>query len=192
MSSSTSASSLASVAGSQSPQSLEDFEQAARVGRAGPLPAASTNRSGRSHLKRLLELGRRTARRPRPRAARKSASSRRSSAAAGLRVVVVVLVEQFGVGALIVDVLVVVRGVEQAGILRADRQRQAVLDRMQEDVVAQDMALDRLQERLAAAFQPLEQVGAAEAHEPLAGARQVVRAAWPRPASAARAALAAT
>ena len=53
--------------------------------------------------------------------------------------------------------------------------RQIVLQGVQEDVVAQDVALDRLQEDLAAAFQPLEQVGAAEAHQALAAARQVLQ-----------------
>ena len=50
------------------------------------------------------------------------------------------------VGVLVVDVLVVAAGVEQAGVLRADRQRQIVLDGVQEDEVAQDVALDRLHE----------------------------------------------
>ena len=45
---------------------------------------------------------------------------------------------------------------------------------VQVDVVAQDVALDRLDEGLAAAFQPFEQVGAAEAHQPLAGAGEIV------------------
>jgi hypothetical protein len=48
-----------------------------------------------------------------------------------------------------------------------------LLDGVQVDEVAQDVALDRLQERLAAALQPLEQVGAAEAHQALAGAGEV-------------------
>ena len=66
-------------------------------------------------------------------------------------------------------------GVEQPGVLRADGQRLAVLDGVEEDVVAQDVALDGLDEGLAAAFQPLEQVRAAEAHQPLAGAGQVLQ-----------------
>ncbi len=82
-------------------------------------------------------------------------------------------------------VLIVDAAIQQRRVLRADGQRQAVLDGVQEDVVAQDVALDRLDEGLPAALQPLEQVGAAEAHQPLARAGQVVQLLASRPASAA-------
>ena len=45
--------------------------------------------------------------------------------------------------------------------------------RMQVDEVPQDVPLDGLNEGLATALQPLEEICAAEAHQPLAGARQV-------------------
>jgi hypothetical protein len=48
--------------------------------------------------------------------------------------------------------------------LRADWQRLAIGDRVQIDAVAEDVPFDGLHERLAAAFQPFEQVGAAESH----------------------------
>ena len=67
-------------------------------------------------------------------------------------------------------------GVQQVGVLCPDGNGQAVLDRVQEDVVAQDVPLDRLEEGLAAAFQTFEQVGAAEAHQPLARPGQVAEA----------------
>ncbi|MBA2520071.1 MAG: hypothetical protein H0V24_10420, partial [Chloroflexia bacterium] len=57
--------------------------------------------------------------------------------------------------------------IEGADILRPNRQRQIVVERVQEDKVAQDMALDRLQEGRPAALQSLEEVGAREAHQPL-------------------------
>ena len=60
------------------------------------------------------------------------------------------------------------------------------------DEVAQDVALDGLDERVPAALQPLEQVGAAEAHQPLARAGQVLEACLLPSASAAAAALATT
>ena len=64
-------------------------------------------------------------------------------------------------------------GVEQLGVLRAEGQRQVVLKRVEEDAVAQDVALDGEEEGLAAALQALEQVRAAKAHEAAAGAGQV-------------------
>ena len=72
-----------------------------------------------------------------------------------------------------VAVVVVGAGVEQRGVLRADGQRQAILQRVQKDVVAQDVAAHGEQERVAAAFEPLEKIGAAEADETLAGAGEV-------------------
>ena len=62
---------------------------------------------------------------------------------------------------------------------------------MEEDVVAQDVPLDRLQEGLPAALQPLEEVGAAEAHQALAGAGEVLQLRRFCLASAARAGAAA-
>ena len=49
-------------------------------------------------------------------------------------------------------------GIEQAGILGADGKRLIVLDGMEIDEVAQDVALDGLEERLAAAFQRLNRL----------------------------------
>ena len=73
-----------------------------------------------------------------------------------------------------VAVVILGAGVEQRGILGADGQRQAILQRVEEDVIAQDVATHREQERMAAAFEPLEKIGAAEADEPFAGAGKVV------------------
>ena len=72
-----------------------------------------------------------------------------------------------------VAVVVLGAGVEQGGVLGADGERQAVLQRVEIDVIAQNVATHREQEGVAAAFEPLEQVGAAEADEALAGAGEV-------------------
>ena len=50
---------------------------------------------------------------------------------------------------------------------------QALLDGVQEDEVPQDVPFDGQDEGMAAALQPLEEIGAAEAHEARAGAGQV-------------------
>ena len=44
---------------------------------------------------------------------------------------------------------------------------------MQKDIIAHDVATHREQERVTATFQPLEQIGAAEADETLAGTGEV-------------------
>ena len=58
-----------------------------------------------------------------------------------LRILVLALRKQFSAGALVIDIFIVVCGVQKPGILRAERQRKVVLDGVQEDVVAKDMAL---------------------------------------------------
>src|SRR5919108_5501912 len=55
--------------------------------------------------------------------------------------------------------------IEQAGILRANGKRLTMPNGMEINEVAQDVSLDGLDESLAAAFQTLEQVGAANTHE---------------------------
>lgn len=50
-----------------------------------------------------------------------------------------------------------------------------MLDGVEVDVVAQDVPLDGLDERRAAAFEPLEEVRAAEAHQPLARVGEVAQ-----------------
>ena len=56
----------------------------------------------------------------------------------------------------------------------ADGERLPLFDGMEKYVVAQDMSLNGLKERLPAAFQPLKQVGAAESHQSLACAGEIV------------------
>ena len=70
------------------------------------------------------------------------------------------------------SVLIVQSGIEQAGVLGADGEWKAVLDGMKIDEVAEDVPLDRLEEGLAAALQSLEEVRAAEPHQPLARSRR--------------------
>jgi len=54
----------------------------------------------------------------------------------------IVLIEQFRPSALVINVLVIVAGVEQTRILSANRQRQSLLDGVKENVITKDMALD--------------------------------------------------
>ena len=70
-------------------------------------------------------------------------------------------------------VVVAEAGVESRGVLRPDRNGLVVLQRMEKDEVAQDVPLDGQQEGLPAALQPLEEIRAAEAHQPLAGAGKI-------------------
>src|SRR5882672_8400495 len=70
----------------------------------------------------------------------------------------IVFLEQLGAGRFVVYVFVVVACVEQTGILGAKRQRQVVLDGMQEDMIAQNVALYGLLKGFAAAFQALEKI----------------------------------
>ena len=65
-------------------------------------------------------------------------------------------------------------GVQQAGVQGADGQVEPVLDGVEIDLVAQDVPVDRLQKREATGLQPLEQVGAAKTHQPLARTPQVL------------------
>ena len=83
-------------------------------------------------------------------------------------VIIVIVLEQPGV------ILVGEPGIKQLGILGPNRDRHVFLDRVQVDVIAKDVALDGLNEGLAAAFQTLEEVRAAKAHESLPGPRQVL------------------
>ena len=73
-----------------------------------------------------------------------------------------------------VAVVVIVAGVEKSGVLGADGQRQAVFQRVKVNKIAQDVAADGEQERVAAAFEPLEKIRAAEADEALAGAGEIL------------------
>ncbi len=61
-------------------------------------------------------------------------------------------------------------GIEQTGILSPDREGQAGVKRMQVHEVPQDVTLDGLNEGLTTTLQALEEIGAAEAHQPLSGA----------------------
>ena len=87
---------------------------------------------------------------------------------------VVLILEQFGAGVGIIHVCIVVAGVQQPGVLCAYGQRQALVDGVEEDVVAQGVARDGLLKHLATAFEALEEVGAAEAHQAFTGPRQVL------------------
>src|SRR5687768_2140485 len=60
-----------------------------------------------------------------------------------------------------VAVVVIGPGVEQRGVLRADRQGQTLLQRVKVDEVAQDVAADGKQERVATAFKTLEEIRSA-------------------------------
>ena len=73
-----------------------------------------------------------------------------------------------------VTVVIVVASIEQGGVLRAYGQRQAFLQGVEVDIIAQDVATHRKQERMTAAFQSLKQISAAEPDETLAGAREIV------------------
>ena len=64
--------------------------------------------------------------------------------------------------------------IQHPGVAGANRQRQALFDRVDEDEVSQYMAFHGKQEGMAAALQALEQVGSAEAHQPLAGAGKII------------------
>jgi len=55
-----------------------------------------------------------------------------------------------------VTVVIIGAGVEQSGVLRANRQRQTILQRVQKYIIAQDVATDGKEERMTATFQPLE------------------------------------
>ena len=78
--------------------------------------------------------------------------------------IITIVVSQQAIG-----VLVVMACVEQFSALRAQRNIQAVLHGMQNNEVAQDMALDGQNEGRAGAFQALEKVGAAKTHQAGAG-----------------------
>lgn len=71
-----------------------------------------------------------------------------------------------------IGVFVVVAGIQKFGALRSKWNVQTVLQRMQHDEVAQDVALHGQDEGRARTLQPLEQVGAAKAHQARACARQ--------------------
>ena len=72
-----------------------------------------------------------------------------------------------------VAVVVFGAGIEERGVLCADGQRQAILQRVEKDIIAQNVATHRKQERMAAAFKPLEQIRAAEADEAFARTREI-------------------
>lgn len=74
-----------------------------------------------------------------------------------------------------VRVFVLHPGVQKVRSLGADGQRVALFHGVDEDEVAQDVSLDGEQERLAAALQALEEVGATKPHESLPGTGEVVQ-----------------
>ena len=63
--------------------------------------------------------------------------------------------------------------IQHPDVGRADGQRQGMVEGVQKDEIAQHVPLHRQQKGVAAALQPLEQVGPAEAHQALARARQI-------------------
>ena len=65
--------------------------------------------------------------------------------------------------------------IKQSDVLRSDWQFQAVLNRVNEDVIPQNVTLDREHERVPAAFQTLEKIRTTETHEPSACPRQIVQ-----------------
>ena len=73
----------------------------------------------------------------------------------------------------VIGILIVYAGVEHLHVLCADGDGKTVLDGVYVDVVAENMALDGLEEHRAAALQALEETGPAEAHKTLAGAGEV-------------------
>jgi hypothetical protein len=80
----------------------------------------------------------------------------------------------FGVALQAFGVFVHPLQVEQSSVQHTHRQVEPVINGVQVDLVAQNVPVDRLQEREAVGLQPLEQVGAAETHEPLARFAQVL------------------
>ena len=64
--------------------------------------------------------------------------------------------------------------VEHLGVLRPEGEWQSVPQGVEEYVVPEQVALHGQQECCAAALQTLEKVGPAEAHQPFAGAREVL------------------
>ena len=70
--------------------------------------------------------------------------------------------------------LILHAGVEQRGVLLADRNRLCILNSVDEDLIAEDVAVKGEEESVARAFQPLEQIGPAEAFQPFPSARQIL------------------
>jgi len=63
---------------------------------------------------------------------------------------------------------------KEGRILGANRQRELVFDRMKIDEITKDVATDRQQERVAAAFKAFEEIRAAEPDETFAGTGKVL------------------
>ena len=82
--------------------------------------------------------------------------------------------KKFSIRTLIVDILIVICGIQQPGILRPKRQRQIVVDGVKEDVVPENVTLQGLLEGFAAAFKTFEEVCPAKAHQAFARAREIV------------------
>ena len=72
-----------------------------------------------------------------------------------------------------IAVFIVCEGVQQSDVLRADGQRQTILNGMEVYEVAENMALQRQNENVAAAFEPFEKVGAAKTFQASARPRQI-------------------
>ena len=89
-----------------------------------------------------------------------------------LHLIIVTWIEERTLG--LIRVLVGESGVQHFGVLRAKGQGQTVSDGVEEDIVAEHMALNRLEEGQTATFQAFEQICAAESDEPLARPRQVI------------------
>ena len=74
-------------------------------------------------------------------------------------------------------VIIGIARVENFGVLRADWNGEAVFKGMEEDVIPKNVAFHGEKEGVSAAFEPLKQIGAAEAHQAAAGAGQVLQGA---------------
>jgi len=70
--------------------------------------------------------------------------------------------------------LVAETGVERGGVGLADGDGQAVFEGVEEKIISQNVAVERKEEGVAGAFEALEKVGLAEAHEAATGAGEVV------------------
>ncbi len=73
-----------------------------------------------------------------------------------------------------VSVFVDALSIQQAGIQHTRRQVEPVLDRVEVDAVAKNVAVDGLKERKARRLKPLEQVCLAKAHQAFAGSTEVL------------------
>ena len=86
----------------------------------------------------------------------------------------VILRKEVVAGGGLVVVLVVEAGVEESRFLCADGEGFPILDGVEENVIAQEMALDGKQEGLATTLQALEEVGPAKTHQAAAGPGEIL------------------